>query len=160
MPPYLRRPPPRPPPPPPRPPPPPPPKLRPPPILEAPRERLSLAPEPLIPLPAPPNALLFRALGVLGTERLPTRSPPPPPKPPLPRPPPPVPGRFIEPAWRFAPRSMVPAVPRFIEAFCRRAFACRFAMDSPLVVPPNLPAVARSEYGAPPRCRGLCCQLP
>jgi hypothetical protein len=27
-------------------------------------------------------------------------------------------------------------------------------------VPPNLLAVARLEYGVPPRCCGLCCQLP
>src|SRR5262249_42177204 len=29
----------------------------------------------------------------------------------------------------------------------------------PRVVPPNLSAVARSLYGAPPRCCGLCFQL-
>ena len=35
----------------------------------------------------------------------------------------------------------------------------RFARESPRVVPPNLSAVARSLYGAPPRCCGLCFQL-
>src|SRR5215468_11089095 len=41
---------------------------------------------------------------------------------------------------------------------CCRALAWRLASESPRVVPPNLSAVARSRYGAPPRCSGLCCQ--
>ena len=32
-------------------------------------------------------------------------------------------------------------------------------IESPRAVPPYSFAVARSEYGAPPRCCGLCCQL-
>ena len=32
-------------------------------------------------------------------------------------------------------------------------------MESPRAVPPNLSAAARLEYGVPPRCCGLCCQL-
>jgi len=43
---------------------------------------------------------------------------------------------------------------------CWRAPACRFANESPRAAPPNLSAVARSRYGAPPRCCGLCCQVP
>src|SRR5205814_8722975 len=37
--------------------------------------------------------------------------------------------------------------------------AWRLARESPRAAPPNLSAVARSRYGAPPRCCGLCIQL-
>src|SRR5436305_8323453 len=40
---------------------------------------------------------------------------------------------------------------------CCRALDCRVARESPRAVPPNLSAVPRSRYGAPPRCSGLCC---
>src|SRR5580700_8297189 len=40
-----------------------------------------------------------------------------------------------------------------------RALDWRLARESPRAVPPNLSAVARSPYGAPPRCAGWCCQL-
>jgi hypothetical protein len=58
----------------------------------------------------------------------------------------------------------LPTPPRSPPAGCClawfwRAFACRFERESPRVVPPNLFAVDLSEYGAPPRCWGLCCQL-
>ena len=76
----------------------------------------------------------------------------------------PLPGmRLLAPGE--AVRLPVPAPPRLLAKAppCRlmdwRAFACRFANESPRVVPPNLSAVARSRYGAPPRCSGLCCQL-
>src|SRR3984957_4203801 len=133
---YLRRPPPE------RPPPP-----RDP-ILEEPRELLARAWLPLIP-EAPPNALRFVALRFCDTCRLPTRSPPPP--------------RFISlvpalgPAPRFAPRPAGCCPARGLE-FCR-ALACRLDMESPRVVPPYRVAVAWSEYGAPPRCWGLCCHV-
>src|SRR5437773_7037200 len=42
---------------------------------------------------------------------------------------------------------------------CCRALAWRLDRESPRAVPPNLSAVARSRYGAPPRCCGLCFQL-
>ena len=45
-------------------------------MLEAPRLLLVRAPLLLILVEAPPNALLFLALGVFGTLRFPTRSPP------------------------------------------------------------------------------------
>src|SRR5271166_6360386 len=131
-------------------------------MLEEPRELLARALLPLMPLPAPPKALLLVELGVLRTCWLPARSGP------VPR------LAFTLPA--FAPprfcASRVPAlgpVPARFEAsrppagccratFCR-AFACRLAAESPRVVPPNLLAVPLSPYGAPPRCCGLCCQL-
>src|SRR5580658_4524908 len=160
-------------------------------MLEAPLCLLVRAALPLIPLDAPPNALLFVALGVFGTCRLPTRSPPAPPLAPrfapmlLAPPPagrvdafapppagrvdafaPPPPGRVEA----FAPpppgrvEAFPPPPPRFIEAGCCRAwfcraFACRVAAESPRAVPPYWVAVARFEYGVPPRCCGLCCQL-
>src|SRR4029077_1038592 len=43
---------------------------------------------------------------------------------------------------------------------CCRALDCRLESESPRAVPPNLFAVPRSPYGAPPRCCGLCFQLP
>jgi hypothetical protein len=39
------------------------------------------------------------------------------------------------------------------------ACACRVCAESPRAPPPYLLAVARSLYGAPPRCLALCCQL-
>ena len=166
-----------------RPPPPPPPRDPPlreePPMLEEPRELLARAPLPLMPDDAPPKALLFVALPEFGTCRLPTRSPPPP-RLELPAPAPRL-GVSRVPAPRSPPEprldvSRLPA-PRSPPGCCRlslpprsppagcclawfwRAFACRFDSESPRVVPPNLSAVDLSEYGAPPRCCGLCCQL-
>src|SRR5271169_1228391 len=64
------------------------------------------------------------------------------------------------PAFPPAPRFDISRPPA---GCCRatfwRAFACRLAIESPRVVPPNLLAVFLSPYGAPPRCCGLCCQL-
>src|SRR5580658_811766 len=125
-------------------------------MLEAPLCLLVRAALPLIPLDAPPNALLFVALGVFGTCRLPTRSPPP------------LPPRFAPILFAPPPAGRVdafaPPPPRFIEAGCCRAWfcralACRVAAESPRAVPPYWVAVARFEYGVPPRCCGLCCQL-
>src|SRR6185369_8236489 len=84
-------------------------------------------------------------------ERLPAPAPArllPAPAPPrlLPAPPTP-PGRDVLP--RFPP--------------CRPTFRCadrwRLFNESPRVVPPNLFAVARLPYGAPPRWAGLCDHL-
>src|SRR6267142_706656 len=80
------------------------------------------------------------------TLRLPTRSPPPP--------------RSMLPACCLPPRSIAP--PCCLPPICPwfwRAFACRLDMESPRAVPPYLLAVALFEYGAPPRCWALCCQL-
>ena len=135
--------------------PPPPPRLIPPPppreapILDDPRWLLARAPPPL-PLDDPPNALRLLALGEFDTWRLPTRSPPPP----EPRFDCIVPALGLPPPPRDPPRSIVPACGPL-----PRAGPCRLAPDSPRVAPPYLLAVARSEYGAPPRCCGLCCQL-
>jgi hypothetical protein len=128
-------------------------------MLEAPRSVLVRAALPLIPLDAPPNAFLFVALGVLGTSRLPTRSPPPPARfAPMLLAPPPA-GRvegFPPPAPRFI---VLGCCREFCLAWFCRAFACRVAVESPRAVPPYLLAVAWFEYGVPPRCCGLCCQL-
>src|SRR5262245_11162534 len=93
--------------------------------------------------------------------RLP-RLPPPPPTPPrLPRLPPP---RLPPPPPARLPRLPPPAPPlRTLPPgrdTCCRAPAWRFASESPRAVPPYLFAVARSRYGAPPRCAALCCQVP
>jgi hypothetical protein len=48
--------------------------------------------------------------------------------------------------WRFAAESP--------------ARCWRFAAESPRAEPPYWVAVALSEYGVPPRCSALCCQLP
>ena len=133
-------------------------------MLEEPRELLARAPLPLMPEDAPPNALLLVALPEFGTCRLPTRSPPPP------RLELPAPAPRLDASRVPAPRSPPPGCCRFpipprsppagcCLAWFWRAFACRFDRESPRVVPPNLSAVDRSEYGAPPRCCGLCCQL-
>src|SRR5437762_1021310 len=78
--------------------------------------------------------------------RLPTLAPPP---------------RLLTPARLLRP---APA-PRLLDRLppcrptCCRALAWRLASESPRVVPPNLSAVPRSPYGAPPRCSGRCCHL-
>src|SRR4029077_2325619 len=94
---------------------------------------------------------------------LPTRSAPPPKLPlparlPAPAPPPtPAPPRL--PALPTPPGREV--LPRFPP--CRPTFRCaarwRLFNESPRVVPPNLFAVPRSPYGAPPRWAGLCFHL-
>src|SRR6267143_4228234 len=124
-----------------------PPPPREPPILEEPRELLARALLPRVrlesPLRPPPLEL---ALEPDDTLRLPTRSPPPP--------------RSMLPACCLPPRSIAP--PCCLPPICPwfwRAFACRLDMESPRAVPPYLLAVALFEYGAPPRCWALCCQL-
>src|SRR5215469_16193308 len=138
---YLRRPPP---PPPPRPPPP-----RELPMLEAPRELLARA---LLPLrEEPPKASPLRDPPPADVLRLPTRSPPPLRFPPLSLVPalgrfPPRSPRSPSPPPRFAPLSPAPPAARLPTppCCCRwRAFAWRFAMESPRAVPPYLLAVER-----------------
>jgi hypothetical protein len=99
-------------------------------------------------LDAPPNALPLR-LDELGTLRLPTRSAPPalrldPPSPVVP-----ADGRF---APALPVRLALPGDPVLVDGLFRWAADCRFATESPRAVPPNLFAVARSPYGAAPRC--------
>src|SRR5262249_8760796 len=135
-------------------PPPPPPLLLARPMLEAPRlllERAALPLKPPDPPPKPP-----RSEKPLPTLRLPTRSPPPIP------PAPPVAGRLpTPPRFPAAGRlpSPPPALPRlpFWRAICCWAPFCRLASESPLAFEPNRLAVARFEYGVPPRCCELCC---
>src|SRR5246127_5011157 len=120
-------------------------------MLEAPRLLLPRALDPLYPREPPPKASRFPP-PLRERSRPPIRSAPPPlalfPKPappprlPMPAPPP----RLLE--------RLPPCRPN-----CCRALACRLLRESPRVVPPNLSAVARSRYGAPPRCSGLCCHL-
>src|SRR3977135_1656910 len=133
----------------------PPPRLTPPPpprdpMLEAPRLLLPRAFDPLYPREPPPKASRFPP-PLRERFRLPMRSAPPPraglPEPPLPPPRLPIP----DPPARLLAR-LPPCRPT-----CCRALACRLERESPRVVPPNLFAVARSRYGAPPRCSGLCC---
>src|ERR1700722_101105 len=64
-----------------------------------------------------------------------------------------------EPVPRLA-TSLVPALapPCYRPWFCL-ALACRFCIESPRV-PPYWLASDLSECGTPPRCCGLCCQLP
>src|SRR5258707_12832469 len=120
-------------------------------MLDAPRllpERALDPLYPLEPLEPPPKASRFPPPPRV-TSRLPIRSAPPPPArlpaPPLARLPAPAPPlRALE--------RLPPCRPT-----CCRALACRLASESPRAVPPNLSAVARSRYGAPPRCCGLCC---
>src|SRR5437773_3930654 len=78
---------------------------------------------------------------------------------------PPSPPRLPAPAPLV--RLLTPAPPpRLLAKFppcrptCCRALAWRLESESPRAVPPNLFAVPRSPYGAPPRCCGLCFQLP
>src|SRR5688500_2753811 len=90
----------------------------------------------------------------LGMSRLPIRSPPAPPAPPR-SPAPPArstPGMFDDRSLTPAP----PAPPRPPPP------AARSLTPAPLprVDPPNRSAVPWSAYGAPPRCFGLCDQLP
>src|SRR5215472_12501822 len=136
------------PPPPPRfpPPPAPPPRSPPPPRLSPTPPRLSPAPPRLS--PTPPRL----------SPTPPRLSPTPPRLSPTPPRLSPTPPRLSPTPPRLSPTPPRLPWPRF-DMFCR-AFACRSATDDPRVVPPNLFAVCRSEYGAPPRCFGLCCQLP
>src|SRR5207244_1873453 len=146
---------------------PPPPRLKPPParlkpplrdpMLEAPRLLPDRVFEPLYPLEPPPKASRFPP-PLRERSRLPMRSDPPP----AARLPTLAPSeRLLPPARLLRP---VPA-PRLLDRLppcrptCCRALAWRFASESPRAVPPNLSAVARSRYGAPPRCCGLCCHL-
>ncbi len=128
-------------------------------MLEAPLLLLARAEAP--PPPPPPNAppLPLLLLGELETLRFPTLSPPPEPARVDPAllsltPAPPRSEAFLFPALR----SVVPACapPACRDVFCR-AFVCRADGESPRAEPPYLFAVARSEYGAPPRCWELCC---
>ena len=147
---YLRRPPPPPRLPPPKPPPPP----RDP-MLEEPRLLLARALDPLYPLEPldpPPKASRFPP-PLRETSRLPMRSAPPPPAR-LPIPAPPL-ARLLTPA---PPARLLARLPP-CRPTCCLAPAWRLERESPRVVPPNLSAVARSLYGAPPRCCGLCCHL-
>jgi hypothetical protein len=130
-------------------------------MLEPPRLLLVRALDPSYPrepLDPPPKASLFPP-PPRETSRLPIRSAPPPPvRFPAPTPPPallltPAPSPVRPPPGRLLAR-LPPCRPS-----CCRALVCRLARESPRVVPPNLSAVARSLYGAPPRCCGLCFQL-
>ena len=128
------------------------------PILDAPRLPLDRALEPLYPLEPPPKASRFPP-PLRERSRLPMRSAPPAlpllPKPPLPArllmPPPPSRLPMLPPPARLLGR-LPPWRPT-----CCRALTWRLVRESPRAVPPNLSAVARSRYGAPPRCSGLCC---
>src|SRR5580765_6166791 len=131
-------------------------------MLEEPRMLLPRALDPLYPLEPPPKASRFPP-PLRERSRLPMRSAPPPvllptlPLPPAPvlLPKPPLPARLLTPA---PPPRLLSRLPP-CRPTCCRAPACRFARESPRAVPPNLSAVARSRYGAPPRCWGLCCHL-
>src|SRR5436190_16323575 len=134
---------------------PPPPRLKPPPpprdaMLEVPRLLPARAFDPLYPREPPPNAFRFPP-PLRERSRLPMRSAPPAPAALLPKPA--LPARLL----------MPPPPARLLGKFppcrptCCRALAWRLESESPRVVPPNLSAVARSPYGAPPRCAGLCC---
>jgi hypothetical protein len=109
----------------------------------------------LPPLELPPKAppLLLRELELGGTERLPTLSPP---------------------LLRLALLGLLVlellGLGREAELVCGRfaplplrccdwAPACRDESESPRAVPPNLSAVARFAYGAPPRWLASCCHL-
>src|ERR1700746_1956700 len=117
-------------------------------MLEAPRLLLPRALDPLYPREPPPKASRFPP-PLRERSRPPIRSAPPPlvllPKP---APPPRLP---MPPAAPLLDR-LPPCRPS-----CCRAAAWRKERAPPRVVPPNLSAVARSRYGAPPRCAGLCC---
>ena len=149
---YLRR------------PPPPPPRLKPPPpprdpMLEAPRLLLLRALDPLYPREPPPKASRFPP-PLRERSRLPMRSAPPA-----------CLGhaRSAPSCRRCRHLHRQPGCPRrHLRRDCWQD--CRPAgqpaagrwpggcdSESPRAVPPNLSAVARSRYGAPPRCSGLCC---
>ena len=76
----------------------------------------------------------------------------------------PDPAAEIAAAGPVARRRVVPTAPlRHVppcRCTCCRAPVCRCESESPRAVPPYRLAVARSRYGAPPRCSGRCCQLP
>src|ERR1051325_3163037 len=115
------------------------------PILDAPRELLARALDPLNPPEPPPKAPPPLDPPPEDTLRLPMRSPPPPPRF-APRPSAPPAPRFPAPdCWR-PPRSIVPACapcPRLPNCpWFWRALACRLPMESPRAVPPYLFAVA------------------
>src|SRR6202007_2146670 len=120
---------------------------------EEPRLLLARALDPLYPLEPrepPPKASRFPP-PPRETSRLPMRSAPPPPA----RLPTPAPARLLTPGPPpLALDRLPPCRPT-----CCLALAWRLASESPRAVPPNLSAVARSRYGAPPRCCGLCFQL-
>src|SRR5689334_14135564 len=84
-----------------------------------------------------------------------------PPAPPIPDPPVRLPSP--DPVARFA--TPAPPEPRALDrlppCWPIRCWALdrRCASESPRALPPNRSAVARSRYGVPPRCAGLCCQL-
>src|SRR5215472_8085972 len=82
------------------------------------------------------------------------RSAPPPGRLPALAPAPP-PARLLTPA---PPVRLLPKLPP-CRPTCCFALAWRLDRESPRVVPPNRSAVARSLYGVPPRCSGLCCHL-
>src|SRR6516162_595251 len=130
-------------------------------MLEAPRLLLPRVFDPLYPLAPPPKASRFPP-PLRERSRLPMRSAPPPPgRLRAPAPPParlltPPPARLLRPPL---PARLLARLPPCRPSCCR-APAWRLARESPRVVPPNLSAVARSRYGAPPRCCGLCFHLP
>src|SRR4029077_10660416 len=66
---------------------------------------------------------------------------------------------FARAASACAPVRLLPTLPP-CDLICSFAPAARFCADSPRAVPPYLFAVPWSRYGAPPRCCGLCCQVP
>src|SRR3954469_5573932 len=114
-------------------------------MLDAPRLLPERALDPLYPLEPrdpPPKASRFPPPPRV-TSRLPMRFAPPPV------------------ARLLTPAPPLPALDRLppCRPTCCRALAWRLASESPRVVPPNLSAVARSRYGVPPRCWGLCCHL-
>src|SRR6516162_1173106 len=129
-------------------------------MLEAPRLLLPRVFDPLYPLAPPPKASRFPP-PLRERSRLPMRSAPPPPgRLRAPAPPParlltPPPARLLRPPL---PARLLGRLPPCRPSCCR-APAWRLARESPRVVPPNMSAVARSRYGAPPRCCGLCFHL-
>src|SRR5262249_40587448 len=116
--------------------------------------------------PPPPRLALLSLVPALG--RLPPRSPALPRLSPIPPRLSPTPPRLSPTPPRLSPTPprLFPTPPRLfptpprsptppLSPCCRcRALAWRFAMESPRAVPPNLSAVARLEYGVPPRCCG------
>jgi hypothetical protein len=128
-------------------------------MLDAPRLLLPRALDPSYPRVPPPNASRFPP-PLRERSRPPMRSGPAAPdllpkSPPL--------DRLLMPASPRLPRPDPPTpllarLPPCLPSCCR-ALVWRLDKESPRVVPPNLSAVARSRYGAPPLCSGLCCHL-